>query len=160
MSVRTGILILAMLVVSAALWAADDPMMGSWKLNVAKSKYNPGPAPSPSASPNINKYEPSGNDGMKLTVDGVDAQGKPTHSEYSAQYDGKDYPWKGSTSFDAVALKRIDAYTSLTISKKGGKVVRLMIRTASKDGKTHTADQFGVDAQGKPYHNIVVYDKQ
>ncbi|MDQ6705604.1 MAG: hypothetical protein M3Z85_06535, partial [Acidobacteriota bacterium] len=79
-----------MLAVGVALWAAD-PAVGSWKLNVAKSKYSPGPAPKSATI----TYEETA-DGIKRTAESIDAEGKKTSFEYTAKFDGKDYPVSGS----------------------------------------------------------------
>ena len=140
----------------AAAAQGQDPVMGTWKLNLAKSKYDPGP---PQRSLTL-RIEPSGPNGMKVTTDGVDGQGQPTHTEYTANFDGKDYAIKGSTSYDTVTLKRIDPYTRVRIDKKGGNVVRMLRASVSKDGKTLTVASVGVNAQGQAAHDIAVYDKQ
>jgi hypothetical protein len=145
-----------MFALSVGLWAADDPAMGTWELNLAKSKNDPGP---PNKS-NALKYEPAGNDGMKQTGDGVSAQGNPTHTGYTAKYDGNDYPYTGSADYDTIALQRIDASTSLTTNKKNGTVVRMLRRTLSKDGRSMTLVSVGINAKGQAFHNVAIYDKQ
>ena len=83
---------------------AEDSNIGTWKLNVAESKFSPGPAPKSQTL----KYEAWGTDGVKFTADGVGADGKPTRWEFQAKYDGKDNPFTGNPDADAIALKRID----------------------------------------------------
>ena len=156
MKVRTITLALAMLTVSVGLWAQQDPLIGTWKLNLAKSKFSPGPAPK---SQTI-KYEPSGNNGVKLTFDIVDAQGNSTHGGYTAHYDGKDYPYTGNPDADVLSMKRIDAYTTDATWKKAGKVTRTIRRVVSKDGKTLTITLKGTNVQGQPVNDLTVYDKQ
>jgi len=81
-------------VMAVALTAAaqsSDPLLGTWKQNLAKSAYDPGPPPKTSTV----KFEPW-EGGMKLTNDGVNAQGQPTHFEVIFKPDGKDYPVKGA----------------------------------------------------------------
>ena len=73
------ILVFVMLIVSIG-WADDDPLLGTWKLNVAKSKYSPGPPP----KSGIISYAPYGEDGVKSVRDEADAQGNMIHSEYTA----------------------------------------------------------------------------
>ena len=146
-----------MILSCAALHAADDPLLGSWKLNLAKSKYDPGPAPTTGT---INKYVLWGTDGVTVSTDGTDGEGKPDHTQYNAKYDGKDYPVRGERDFDAVELKRIDANTTICFNKKGGKVVRILRRVVSKDGKTLTAAMVGVTATGQAIYNVTVYDRQ
>jgi hypothetical protein len=154
---RTITLVLAMLFASGAVWAQQqNPHFGTWKANLGKSTYSPGPPPTATTV----KVESWGNDGIKNTTDGVDAQGNKTHGEYSAKYDGKDYSVTGSPNWDKAALKKIDANTTLLINKKDGNVVRLMRQTISKDGKTRTSASVGVNAKGEAFHNIVVFDKQ
>ena len=145
-----------MLLVSIALRAADDPFLGTWKLNLAKSKYNPGPPP----KSNTYKFSLAGANGVKLIADGVGAQGNPNHREYTANYDGKDYPVTGNPDADSVSLKRVDAYTVEGTQKLAGKLVRTFRRAVSKDGKTLTVTEKGTNAQGQAYNNVVVYDKQ
>ncbi len=148
-------LIFAIFVVPIALWGADR-QAGTWKLNLEKSKYTSDvPAPK---SLTLNIQEQEG--GLKLTVDGEDAQGKPIHVEWNAKYDGKDYPLTGSPTSDTIALKRINASTIETTSKKDGKVVTTVRSVVSKDGKTRTSTWKGKNAKGEPISWIVVYDKQ
>jgi hypothetical protein len=134
---------------------ASDPRIGTWKLNVAKSKYSPGPAP----RSNTLKIEASGQ-GEKVTAEGVDAAGTPTKTQYTANFDGKDYPLTGPQNADTVSLKRIDARTTERTDKKGGKVVMTFTRVVSQDGKTMTVTIKGTDAQGQTVSNVNVWEKQ
>ena len=123
------ILVLAL----ATIAIAADPHDGTWKVNVAKSKYNPGPAPKSLTT----KRETVGNS-AKTVFDGVDADGKTIHYEYTATFDGKDCPITGSPNFDAISLKRIDADTFEWVTKKSGKEVdarshRLLQRRQNKN---------------------------
>jgi len=157
MHMRFCSLLLVILLSSVALHAQQDPFVGSWKQNLAKTKNDPGPQPQNSITI---KREAAANGALKTTVDGIDAQGKPTHTEYTAKYDGKDYPVTGSADSDAVAMTRIDLHTRVLINKKAGTVVRILRGTVSPDGKTYTAVSVGIDAQGRAFHNIGVFDKQ
>ena len=134
---------------------ASDPRMGTWKLNVAKSKYSPGPAPQSLTL----KVEPSGQ-GEKVTAEFVNADGTRTTSQYTANFDGKDRPLTGSAVADTVSLKRIDARTTDRTDKKGGKVVQTLKRVVSQNGKTMTVTVKGTNAQGQAVNNVVVFDKQ
>ncbi len=147
--------ILVILVVSIGLWAADN-QAGTWKLNLEKSKYTADhPAPK---SITLNIQEQEG--GLKVNVDGEDAQGKPVHIEFTAKYDGKDYAMTGSATVDTIALKRIDANTIEITNKKNGEVVTTVRSVVSKDGKTRTSTWKGKNAKGEPETWIGVYDKQ
>ena len=134
---------------------AADPIVGTWKLNVAKSTYSPGPAPKSITA----KVEAAG-DGEKLTADGVRGDDTPILVEYTAQYDGKDYPISGSPMADTVSLKRLDANTTERTDKKGGKVVQTLTRKLSSDGKTLTVTIKGTDAEGRPINNLAMFEKQ
>ena len=134
---------------------ASNPRLGTWKLNLEKSKYNPGPAP----QSNTTTIEAS-SDGETATTKGVNAAGTATGTQYTAQYDGKDYPITGSQNADTVALKRIDARTIERTDKKGEKVVATSSRVVSEDGKTMTVTTTGTNAQGQAMNNVTVWDKQ
>jgi hypothetical protein len=139
----------------AVVWAAADPVIGTWKLNVAKSKYSPGPTPKSATI----TYEASG-DGITRTGQTVGADGQTTAFSYTAQYDGKDYPVTGNPNADTISLKRINAYTSEATLKKSGKVTTTARRVVSKDGKILTLTLKGTNAQGQKVNTISVYDKQ
>ncbi len=147
-------LLFAALALSLVARAADQHS-GTWKMNPAKSKYSPGPA----AKSNTVKID-SDADNIKLSSDGIDAAGNPTHVEYTAKYDGKDYPITGSPNADTVALERPDASTIRSTLKKGDQVVMTVTSVISKDGKTRTSTFKGKDAKGQDVNNVVVYDKQ
>jgi hypothetical protein len=135
--------------------AAADRHSGTWKMDPAKSKYSPGPA----AKSNTVKID-SDADGIKLSSDGIDATGNPTHVEYTAKYDGKDYPITGVPNVNTVALERPDSNTIRSTLKKDGQVVMTVISVVSKDGKTRTSTFTGKNPQGQDVNNIVVYNKQ
>jgi hypothetical protein len=134
---------------------ASDARIGTWKLNVAKSKYSPGPAPQSGTL----KIEAAGQ-GEKVTTEGVNAAGTATGIQYTANYDGKDHPLTGSQNADTVSLKRIDARTIERTDKKGDKVVLTLTQVVSQDGKTMTTTVKGTNAQGQAMDNVVVWEKQ
>jgi hypothetical protein len=130
--------------------------IGTWKLNVAKSKSSPGPA----AKSGTVKYETAGA-GVKVTVDSVAADGTVSHSEYTTNYDGKDSPITGATaSADVAVVTRIDASTTRRINKKDGKVMNTQTAVVSGDGKTLTITTKGTNAAGQTVNNVGVYEKQ
>jgi hypothetical protein len=142
-------------VVNVAVQAqAPRELFGSWKLNLAKSKYSPGPAPK---SMTIT-YRAAGF-GMKIVVDVVPAEGAPQHWEMTPAYDGRDHPVTGNPDADAISIKRISDTAGESRFKKGGKVMALNVRTLSADGKTLTIESTGTTADGKPRHDIAVYEK-
>ena len=134
---------------------ARDPRIGTWKLNVAKSKFSPGPAPQSLTV----KVELAGK-GEKATTEFVNPDGTRTTVQYTANFVGKGYPLTGSQVPDTVSLKRIDARTTDRTDKKGGKVAQTLRRVVSQDGKTMTVTVKGTNAQGQKVNNVVVFDKQ
>ena len=132
-----------------------DPRIGTWKLNVAKSQFNPGPA---NQSLTV-KVEPSGQ-GEKVATEAVNADGTRTATQYTANFDGKDYPLTGSQVADTVSLKRVDARTTERTDKKGGTVAQTLRRVVSQDGKTMTVTLKGKNAEGQDVNNVLVFEKQ
>jgi hypothetical protein len=141
----------------ALAWAPDapDPVVGTWTLNVAKSKFTPGPAP----KSQTRTYTESAQ-GTTLTFNGVAADGSPMSGLSTYKYDGKDYPITGSKDYDTLSLKRLNGTTVRSTLKKSGKVVGAAIRTLSAHGKVMTLSTKVTDAKGGRYDNIAVYDKQ
>ena len=148
--------VFTMALAGALLAQAADPQIGTWKLNVAKSTFSPGPAPKSGTT----KIEAAGA-GAKLIVDQTAADGAARHWEFTADYDGKDVPITGNNpDADTVARTRVNANTVETISKKAGKVVTTQQSTVSADGKTRTVTTKGVNAAGKTVNNVAVYERQ
>jgi len=135
--------------------AQTNPFVGTWVLNVAKSTFTPGPAPKRQTG----TYEVVGA-GLRISATVVDAQGKPTSSHYTANFDGKDYPVTGNADYDAIVLRRVDANTIEFTRKRAGKVVETGTNVVSKDGKTRTITVDGTNAQGQTVHNVQVYDNK
>jgi len=132
-----------------------DPRVGSWQLNVSKSKYTPGPAPRSQTL----KVEVAGK-GEKVTSESVSATGDRTVTEYTADYDGKPHPLKGSAVADMVTLKRVDSHTTERVDTKDGKTIMTYHRVVSKDGKTMTVTTKGTNAQGQSTSSVVLFEKQ
>jgi hypothetical protein len=134
---------------------ANDPRIGTWKMNAAKSKFNPGPPPQ-SLTVTV---EPS-DKGEKVAADIANADGTRTTTVYTANFDGKNYPLTGSPTADTVSLKRVDAHTTERTDKKGDKVITTLRRVVSRDGKTMTVTTKGTNAEGQAVNNVIVFDKQ
>ena len=156
MPTRTLKFVLAVLIASIGLLAADDPLIGTWNLNLAKSKYTPGPPP----RSRVLKIEPAGGNSFKLTNDAVLADGKKTHVVETFIQDGKDHPLHDNSNADTQVNRQIDMYTTETINKKGGKTVQVLTRVVSKDGKTMTITIKGATPGGAPLDDVRVFDKQ
>ena len=133
---------------------AGSPIFGTWKLNVAKSKFSPGP-PLKSQTAKLDPVE----GGMKVAADRVESDGKQTHFEWTAKFDGKDYPVKGDPNRDMVSVKKIDDYTLEITNKKAGKVTSTIRAVYARDGKSRTETTTGTNPQGQKIENITVWDK-
>ena len=134
---------------------SQDPILGTWKLNLAKSKYIPGPAP----RSQTRTYKDTG-DGIFVTIETIDASGhKAAPIRFPEKYDGKDYPITGSNIGDALVLKRINDYTAEATMKHAGKVVATTRRIITDNGKTLMLIYQETDPE-HPVDNIIVYDRQ
>lgn len=135
---------------------APDPLIGTWKLDVAKSTYKPGPAPK-SVTVVI---DPAAAKGIKVAVDVVPAEGAPIKMGYSSMRDGKDSPVTGNPGYDAVAITQTSPTEGTIVYKLGGKTAMTAKTSVSKDGKTLTVTYSGTDPKGQAISNVAVYTKQ
>ncbi len=148
-----GLTLILCLAAGAFCLAADDPMMGTWKLNEAKSKLAPG-------SPKNNTVIYTAvEDQIKVTVDGTDAQGKSTHSEWTGKFDGKDYAVTGDSMSDMRSYTMAGKDTLQMTNKKDGKVTVTGSVTIAADGKTRTVTTTWTDEKGVKVTSTAVYDK-
>jgi len=138
--------LIAMLSFLAVAAFAADPVIGAWKLNVAKSSFKPGPGP----KSQIRSYAET-KQGILLTVKTVASTFKD---------DGFDYPITGNPLYETIAVKRVDEFTVNSTQKKAGKVVGHSVRTVAKDGKTMNFRQMDFLASGKMTEADMVFDKQ
>ena len=136
--------------------AQSHPMIGTWKLNLAKSKYSPGPPP----RSNTAIFE-AVEQGLRNRAEGVDAQGNPTKADFGViSFDGKSYPVTGRPDYDASSYKQVNASTIEFTRTKAGRVVQTLTIVLSADGKSRTNTQTGADEKGRQINNVYVYDKQ
>ena len=132
---------------------ATDPLIGTWKMNPAKSKGS-------TVKSGTTKVEKDG-DGIKLTADMTPAEGPAYQWSIRAKYDGKDNPVTGNSPYgDVAAIERVDANTYHITTKRGGKVVVTQTIAVAADGKSRTTTTKGTDAKGQPIDSVVVYEKQ
>ena len=145
---------LAVTLAVTALAQTPDPRIGPWKLNVAKSKYNPGPAPKSGSV----TFSAAGQ-GTKVVVDAVGPDGSKTQWEYTANFDGKPYPVKGNGDGDMVVAKRVNPNTVETTYTLKGNPTTVNTGVVSTDGKTFTVTTKGTNAQGQKVDNVQVFEK-
>jgi len=144
---------LAFCLLAAASSFATNPIMGTWKLNEAKSKLTPGRSKNKTVVYQSSLFQ------VKITVDGVDPKGKPTHSEWIGRFDGKDCRVTGDPNSDTRSYMKIDDRTMEFVAKQNGKVVVTGRIVVSPDGKSRTVTTTGTTSKGKKFKNIAVYNK-
>ena len=155
MKTRFAVVAVALSFVTAGACFAANPHVGTWKLNMAKSKFEAG-APPKSSTATITTV----GDKRRLVVHTVPASGPELTTESTAADDGKDYPMKGSPTVDTVSVIRIDERTIERRDKKNGQVIATLRAKVSADGKTMTVVQRGALPQGQTYTNTLLYDRQ
>jgi hypothetical protein len=153
-----GTVVALSLVISGVVLAQSNPSVGTWKLNLAKSHYSPGPPPKSQTVVN----EANGN-GIKSTTTGTAADGSAVSYSYTVTYGDKDYPETGTgtpNGADTIAIKRINANAFESTSKRAGNVVQTNRTVYSNEGKLRTITSKGTNQNGQPTNNVSVYDKQ
>jgi hypothetical protein len=141
----------------STLHAQSNPLVGTWELNTAKSKYVPGPMPK-----SLTRTVEAQREGVKYTFVGVAADGKPIAYGFPVQFDGKDNPISGSMpqGADTISAKRTDSHHYVATLKKSGKAIGSARVAVSKDGKVTTVDSTGTTTSGAKEHDVQVYDKK
>jgi hypothetical protein len=146
-------LTLAFCSLAVASCFAANPLIGTWKLNEAKSKLTPGRGKNKIVVYQSTLFQ------VKITVDGVDSKGKPTHNEWIGRFDGTDYRVTGDPDSDARLYRKIDDRTMEFVARKNGKVIVTGRIVVSADGKSRTVTTSGTTPKGRKFKNIAVYDK-
>ena len=153
---------LALAAVLPKALTAQESLAGTWKLNAAKSKYDP---PALANTSGTSTYTFNGNN-VTAVVDQVNAKGQKVHVEYTASLDGADHPWTGTIDGkpnlgqDALSFKKLDAHTYHVENKLKGKLTTTNHIVVAADGKSRTVTITGTNAEGQKVHHVVVYDKQ
>jgi hypothetical protein len=151
---RIAVLAVALSFTAATACFAANPHMGTWKLNEAKSKLVPG------MGKNNTVVYTEMKDKMQVTVDGVDKDGKPTHSVWVGKFDGKAYPVKGNMPANSIAYKVVNDRTNDITAMKDGKTVWTGRITVAADGKSRTVTINSTDEKVKKVKGKAVYDKE
>jgi hypothetical protein len=154
MKTRIAVMALALSFMAAGACFAANPHLGTWKLNEAKSKV-----PAGTGKNNTVTYTEQ-KDKIKVTVEGVDKDGKPTHSVWVGKFDGKAYPVKGNLPYNSVAYKVVNDRTNDITTMKDGKMAWSGKITVAADGKSRTVTINGTDEKGKKFSGKAVYDKE
>ena len=149
-----GLTLALSFVAGATCFAADDPQIGTWKLNEAKSKLTR------DAGKNTTVVYEAAGDQVKVVIDGTDKDGKPTHNEWTGKFDGKDYAVTGDPKSDMRSYKKVDDHTLAFTVKKDGKTTATGRIVVAADGKSRMVIAKGADEQGKESKDKAAYDKQ
>jgi hypothetical protein len=139
----------------AAAAQAPDPIVGTWKLDAAKSTYKPGPAPK-----SVTVVISAEGKAVKIAGDVVPAEGAPMKFGYTSMRDGKDVPVTGNPAYDTAAITSSNPNEGTIVYKKGGKTAMTAKYSVAKDGKVMTVTYDGTDPKGAAIHNVVQYVKQ
>jgi len=135
--------------------SADDPVLGTWRLNVERSTFTPGPG----WRSQLRTYR-AVPEGVSVNWSGVDAGGETMQVSYTYAYDGRDYPMVGSASYHTLNAIRVDARTVRSEEKRAGVVVGIAVRTVSPDGRLLTITDEGTNRRGRPFSQVLVFDRQ
>ena len=143
------------LVATDALAQTPAPWLGTWKLNVAKSRFNPGPPPTSMTVTNT----AAADGGYEQVTEVVTSSGKAMRFEFYAKPDGKDYPIKGPPN-ETIWVKVTDSPDSVWEVKKDGKVIQRGHTTYGRDGKTRTMTRTTIDGKGQEFESVLEFDRQ
>jgi hypothetical protein len=132
--------------------AAQERLLGTWRLDLAKSKYSPGP---PLRS-ETRVYTRDGK-GVKGVIDRVYGDGRREVIEYRAEVD-IDVPVSGSKAYDAIRFKVVDELTTEGVLSHAGRVFGSSRRVIAQDGETMTIT-FRREEPGDMVNNFAIYRK-
>ena len=133
-----------------------NPIVGTWKLNVAKSTFIPGPG----WRSQTRNYRAAPGGGVSVEWIGVGASGEAMHVNFISRLDGKDYPMVGSANYDTLNAVQVDAFTVKSEEKRDGKIVGIAMRRVSPDGKVLTITDEGTNRKGEKFSQVLVFDRE
>ena len=145
-----------MTLASAITAQSSETWYGTWRLNLAKSSYNPRTV----LRSQVLNIEPSPQGGFTVVIDSVTSRGERTRSESDVRFDDHDYPVKGAEPVIMRRYRRVDDRAFEFVSKTDGKVTTSSKVVISGDGRTQTVTTTGRNPRGIAVNNIAVYEKQ
>ena len=146
------------LALAGSMLADSTAFVGTWKLNLDKSKYPAGQAPK-----SLTRTVSADGDTLTYKFEGAGADGAALTYGFASKLDGKDSEVTGTGmpyGADHIAIKQQNSHMTSATLKKGDKIVGTSTATVSHDGKTLTLTSKGTDANGKPTKSVSIYDKQ
>jgi hypothetical protein len=155
MKARVVVLTLVAVFAAGVVCLADNPHMGTWKLNEAKSKFSAG-----ATKNNTVVYEAAADDQIKVIVDGVAGDGSAVHNEWTGKFDGKYYAVTGDPTSDKRSYRKINNRTLALTNKKGNKIILTARIVVTANGRTRTVTTYATDDKGRRVSNRAVYDKE
>jgi len=166
MRLRQFVIVLPAFTLFTSVALSADLFLGTWRMNIEKSQFSPGPIPKPTG-PNFTTIEAVEN-GLRFVSEGIDGKGRKTRGEYTVTFDGRDSIYRqivdGKPDPDSapstVSLKKIDDQTIQLTFKAAGRVVLVSKLVVSLDGKTGTAQNTGINGDGSTSTGTIHYDKQ
>ena len=154
MKTRSIVMTMVLCFVGLAASFAENPNMGTWKLNEAKSNI-----PAGMLKNTMVVYSADG-DNIKVVTDGTDGKGNPIHTEWTGKFDGKDYPLSGDPTADSRSYKKVNERILTLANMKDGNVTTSGRIVVSADGKTRKLTVSAKDSAGKKITSTAIYDKQ
>jgi hypothetical protein len=130
-----------------------DHLVGVWQLNLAKSRYFPGPPP----TSETRTYTREG-ESVVGVIRRAFQDGRRERIEYTANFD-REYPVMGTDNYDHVVLKRIDEYTSEAVLSHAGRVYGVARRVIASNARTMTITFRRENQSGPSVFNVVHYDR-
>jgi hypothetical protein len=147
------------LLASQSTFASSEDLLerevGVWRMNSEKSQWAGGVKPTSRQM----SVEKRGSNTVRIAFDIVAQDGHKQHVEFPRTYDGKERSVPGQAGITQ-ACDVLDASTSHCTEKRNGKVVQDLLMRLSEDGKTRYVQQTRFDQDGKPFRNLLVYDKE
>lgn len=137
------------------LFAGADPFVGTWHLNLMRSKWANGQPPKQQI---VHMEETP--QGVRYSSETINTDGTTTTSWYTAKYDGKEVHVVGNVYWDPVSLTRTDGKTVVATYRKRGNISAVATRMVSKDGNTMTITTVGKNRSGKKFTNVCIYDRK
>jgi hypothetical protein len=152
------------LAILAAIGVLSDPLplygqapewFGTWRLNLEKSVYRPGPAPYRRATMRVERLDGR----VRFSYDFVYLRGGVQHLEWDGRFDGQDYLVQGTDEYMTYAYRQTGERTYEIVARVDTRIAAVATATLSPDGRTLTTVTRGQSTRGQDITNITVHEK-